>query len=164
MSWLGAVGGFVKDRVEDKLARKYPGVGQQPDDPNQSASMQQPDPIQDTLGYAKYKAQQTPLGRAIAGPMNRYRQHHADQAVQANAAEQPMPYDPNQMTPPQLPQPEAQGDSDLAGLQPEMMSQGRMVTKPTLALIGDRGPEAVVPMNANPANKVSMPMPHRYRR
>ncbi len=153
--WLAAVGGVLKDRVEDRLMNKQ----RQPYIETPAPSMDiAHDPAESTIGYAKYKAQQSPLGRAIAGGMNRYRQHRADQAVQSNAAEQPMPYDPSTM-----PQLQAQGESELAGIQPDLMAQGRIVTEPTVALLGEKGDEMVIPMNGDPNNKTSMPMRQRYR-
>lgn len=139
--WATAIGGYLKDRVENKLANKLDPS--QTQNPNQPPSMQQaPDPMEDTLGYAKYRAQQTPLGRAISGVQQRYRQQHQpDQPQPAPAA--PMP------------EPQSMGDPNLAGLQPEMMAQGKIVTRPTTAILGERGPEAVVPLNDNPQNHVT---------
>lgn len=158
MGWLGAVGGFLEDKLKNKILN-----GNAPSaTPASPIAQQPPDPINDTLGYAKYRAQHTPLGQAIAGVRQRYRQQNPS----------PQPQQPDTGVP--MPQPEAMGDPDLAGLQPDMMAHGRMVTKPTVALLGERGPEAVVPMNSDPNNKISMPavpgmrlpmVPHpRYRR
>jgi len=55
-----------------------------------------------------------------------------------------------------------QDDSMNQPVPPEPMAQGAtLVTRPTVALLGERGPERVVPLNANPYNKTSMP--GRYR-
>lgn len=38
---------------------------------------------------------------------------------------------------------------------PEPMGGGKVVTQPTLAIIGDKGPERVVPLTPSPNNKVN---------
>lgn len=51
-----------------------------------------------------------------------------------------------------------QGGPDLSmSDQPdsELMGQGKMVTQPTLAMVGDKGPEAVVPLTDQPGAKVT---------
>lgn len=55
----------------------------------------------------------------------------------------------------------------MAPQAPTPMSTGRIVTQPTIALLGENGQaEAVIPMNDNPDNKTSMSMlsSGRYRR
>lgn len=152
MGWLGAlgaIGGAVANRVEDKVAKKY-GIGGDPNaaqNPNQPQDPTQPPPTS-IPGYAKYRAMQTPLGRAISGGVQRYRQPPAGPQI-------PSQETADAMSAPPMPAPVMDGSTDLAGVEP--MAQGQMVTKPTVALLGERGPEAVVPMNGNPANKVSMP-------
>lgn len=44
---------------------------------------------------------------------------------------------------------------DLSQENPEAMAGGKIVTKPTLAMVGDSGPEAVIPMNPKPGAKTS---------
>lgn len=115
---------------------------------------------------AKGMALRSPVGRAIAAGMPRYRQQHSatDPGPQipsqetADAMSEPsdslggmnVPVDPNE-------QAAAMSADPRLSSAFEPMAHGRMVTKPTLALLGERGPEAVVPMNTNPENKVSMP-------
>lgn len=49
------------------------------------------------------------------------------------------------------------------GSDPSPLATGRIVTKPTTALLGESGPEVVVPLNADPRNHVNgLPIP-RYR-
>lgn len=60
--------------------------------------------------------------------------------------------------------PEASPMSDFEGLGMEAMAQGKVVTRPTLALLGENGPERIQPLNSNPQNKVNAPpMLPRYR-
>jgi hypothetical protein len=66
--------------------------------------------------------------------------------------------------PPVGPNPSAQSEpsDDMLG------SGAQIVDKPTRVILGDDGPEAVVPLNSNPGNKVSTnilfgPMRSRYR-
>lgn len=107
-------------------------------------------------GAAKNYAQHTPIGRAV-GAVARYRQQQRQQATgigtppgysdtdpsnmmdRSPVPDQPM--DPNQQPP--------DGGSPMAG--------GQLVTRPTIALLGENGSEAVIPLNANPTNRTSMP-------
>jgi hypothetical protein len=108
--------------------------------------------------YAKQRAMKSPMGRAISGGMSRYR---ADQGQgQAPDLDRSIATSPDDslggMSAQSTPQEQAPSASDsLAGLTPELMASGRLVTSPTVAMIGEKGPEAVVPLNNNPMNKVS---------
>lgn len=115
------------------------------------------------LQDAKNKAMNKPVGQAIMGGMNRYR--NGQTAANTTMDDQQTAADGLQM-------PQAQDDGYTM---PEPMAHGQMVMKPTVALLAEHGqPEMVVPMNADPNNKVSMPSvpgmrlpmaPHpRYRR
>ena len=113
------------------------------------------------LDIAKKKAMNSPVGQAIQGGMNRYRNGQS-----AN----------NTMDDQQAAQDSLEAGGYMGGgAPPDPMAHGRMVMKPTVALLAEHGqPEMVVPMNADPNNKVSMPavpgmrppmVPHpRYRR
>lgn len=94
--------------------------------------------------YARYKASRNPLGRAIAGDT----QPMPDDGLGGLDA----PVDPN------APTIAAGGGNEsvtaLSPLMPEAMNQGKMVMHPTLALVGDHGPEMVVPLDGKTSNKV----------
>lgn len=132
--------------------------------------------------YAKARAQRSPMGQAIMGGVNRYRQTHTTNPTDPSSMNPSEQNDPNTTADPfhpggmdVTPTPgmdygdqswgtQSSGDSDKsessgagAGLISTLagLSQGKLVTSPTYALIGEKGPEAVVPMNANPNNKVS---------
>lgn len=112
--------------------------------------------------YAENRAARSPLGRAIAGGM-RYR--HQPQQVNpwANGTDKVAGY------PTQQSDESGMDDSSLMptplsedpSIAPSPASQGTLVTKPTVVLLGEKEPEMVVPLNGNPYNKTSMP--GRYR-
>lgn len=64
---------------------------------------------------------------------------------------------------------------DDTALGPEAMARGKLVTKPTIARLGEAGPEMVVPLNNKPGNHTSLAalqqmtgakepfIPYRYR-
>lgn len=120
---------------------------------------------QGVASYAQNYGAQSPVGRAIVRGM-RYRHHNQQQDGQnpwANGADSVAGY-PSQES----------DEADQSGgmMQPtpiyddasgmaEPASQGTLVTKPTIVLLGEKEPEMVVPLNGNPYNKTSMP--GRYR-
>lgn len=89
---------------------------------------------------------------------NRYRQQQNSGAGQESTAAPPtapwqpsMPPDPSQAMPPQPGMPQ----QDEAGpLGYDNAAKGVLVTQPTIARVGENGPEAIVPLNNNPGNKV----------
>lgn len=102
------------------------------------------------LEHAKQKAMNKPLAQAIQGGMDRYRQGQNPGGPQI----------PSQETADAAADPS--GDNAGGGYvpmpspqMPEPMARGRIVTKPTTALLGESGPEAVVPLNNNPQNRVT---------
>lgn len=114
------------------------------------------------LQYAKARAMSSPVGRAIAGGMDRYRAGQHPQVTGNTMDRSPVP---DVVTPGGMPPADAsnqamsmdptQNSGELAGLSPDLMAQGKIVTSPTRAIIGERGPEAVVPLNDNPQNRVT---------
>jgi hypothetical protein len=52
-------------------------------------------------------------------------------------------------------QPSPQGIEDTIDLADDSFARGKIVTSPTVAMLGEKGPEAVVPLNNQPDNKVS---------
>lgn len=86
-----------------------------------------------------------------------------------------MPADNAAMTPPPVmnpapppvqsnPMPNAPAAPQAPGPPPAPMSTGRVVTTPTLAVLGEDGAEAVIPLNGAPDNKTNMAMVSPYSR
>ncbi len=48
-----------------------------------------------------------------------------------------------------------EGQSGDGSIAPQPMAHGQLVTKPTIALLGEDGPEKIIPLNADPRNKVN---------
>lgn len=124
-------------------------------------------------GYARYRAMQSPMGRAIAG-VNVYRQRHqqtdpSNQMDRSPVPEQPPAYNDSLggMNAPMTDaaaqatdevQQNQNGSDDLASLYPQPADKGVLITKPTVVMLAEHGqPERVVPLNANPQNRTSMP-------
>jgi hypothetical protein len=113
------------------------------------------------LQYAKQRAMSSPVGRAISGGVSRYRgQNPETVAAGAQQAQDSLEQSGalGGMPPPNADQTAMSmdpttGSGELAGLSP--LAHGRIVTQPTKALLGERGPEAVVPLNPNPQNRVT---------
>lgn len=60
---------------------------------------------------------------------------------------------PQSYSPPQADNQSAADDAEELGSL-AMLARGKIVTKPTVAILGESGPEKVVPLNANPENRV----------
>lgn len=121
--------------------------------------------------YAKYRIGDSPIGRAILGGMQqRQQQKKFDQQmeggmerdVQGQDALTPSPDIPaNDQTPNPIAAQSAvpsAASPPQSMFTPEPMAAGKVVTSPTVALLGDKGPEAVVPLTDQPGNRVSTKM------
>ncbi len=68
------------------------------------------------------------------------------------------PQTPPQMMGPHPVQSQDQTDEDIANMnaiQPENDARGKLITKPTIARLGESGPEAVIPLNNKAGNRVT---------
>jgi hypothetical protein len=120
--------------------------------------------------YATNQFQNSRLGQGISA-IQRYRQAQKDAATgigdppdtdPSNIMDRsPVPQDTTDAnnTPSSVPQQQMQ---DSSGAIP-MANGATLVTRPTIVLLGEKGPESVQPLNSNPMNKTSMPAPARYR-
>lgn len=66
-----------------------------------------------------------------------------------------------QRTPYRNPNTDGSAAVNPTGMAGQPMAHGQMVTKPTLAVLGESGPEAVVPMNPSPHNKIGTNIAHQ---
>jgi hypothetical protein len=69
-------------------------------------------------------------------------------SVVGSSSSNPMP-----MSPGTAMQPSPQSMSDAMDLASDSFAQGKMVTSPTIARLGEAGPEMVIPMSAGPHDK-----------
>ena len=101
---------------------------------------------------------------AIGQGMARYRA--AQQQASGSPANQ-MDMSPVTGALPPQSQPVGASDETGGGAEPlgmDTFGEGQLVTRPTIALLGDKGAERVVPLNNNPMNKVNSPsVIPRYR-
>lgn len=102
--------------------------------------------------YAKYRAMKSKTGQAIQGGFQQPSPALDRSAMENNPATAP---DPNTMQAPPAPQPALIAPPTAP---PEPMGGGKVVTTPTVALLGDKGPEAVVPLTDQPGNRVGTKM------
>lgn len=93
--------------------------------------------------YRSAVAQRSPMLGALMNAYGRYRQHQQPDQSQPLSANSISTTDEN--TPP--PSPDA-GNYDWA-------AGGKIVTSPTRVILGESGPEKVVPLNNAPDNKVA---------
>lgn len=120
-------------------------------------------------GFADYLKQHTNAGRMV-GKYQRYRDHHngipgAPPAAAYGAANpagsmtnypQPDPFDgavgapQSDMSGPQ--EQEMAGGNSPEGPPIESYGAGKLVTHPTVARLGEAGPEMVIPLNGKPGN------------
>ncbi len=126
-------------------------------------------------GMRGYEAAQ---GRDIPGPsqqqqqgggllMNYIRNRKGNKQLQGGAPQgsipMPLPASTNPGPAPQvgaypspsMPQPN-EYQEPMIGRPPQPMAQGQIVDRPTTALLGEDGPEAVIPLNGRPDAKVSV--------
>lgn len=114
---------------------------------------------------AQYKPNSgTPLG-LIMNPIQAYRAAQKAKAMRVGPPNM-QPTDPSQGNQyPTMPSDEDQGDG-MPAMAPqydsmpsdegaEPMAAGKIVTQPTTAILGESGPEAVLPLNSSPHNKTS---------
>lgn len=130
------------------------------------------DPVNDPNGFDRQMADQSANGPAMAPP-DPSGMSGADDSMSGGAPSMPVPPPP----PPNPPQPMQAfddgpsphgsgvlgmgkggddgmgGGDDMAAL--EAFSGGKIVTHPTTALIGENGPEAVIPLNPQPGAKIT---------
>jgi hypothetical protein len=119
-------------------------------------------------GYLQGVARQSPLGNAVynafadpaqpgAGPYARYQSG-------GGMGQNPMPGPPPALTGPASVAGAGEGVAGAAagagdaaggmGIGADLLAGGSVITEPTLARIGERGPEAVVPLTPRPSNKM----------
>ncbi len=122
--------------------------------------------------YAQQRLERRGIGRAISQGVNRYRaaQNQAQAGMNPQSPANQMDRSPvaNPTMPPQqdMQQPDMQQPMDDGGGEPlgmDAFGEGRLVTRPTIALLGDQGPERVVALNSDPNNKTNAPVIPRYR-
>jgi hypothetical protein len=123
------------------------GMGQmQRQAPQMDAPMSQP-PQSDDDAMRQSSAQVDPFAGSAA-PLSQ----PAPQTMQGPTYQQAPPPQPAQAQAqaPQAPQSFASPFGNMRFGQPQAMADGDVVTEPTLAMLGEDGPEAVVPMGGNP--------------
>lgn len=130
---------------------RYGQFGQHPD--------QQPTAMFDaTVKHATQKFNDSPAGQIVGAARGRYgMQGRTDHAMNQNMTD--MRAQDRQSNIDQLSQPMNDSGGD------PMMARGGIVTKPTRVLLGEDGPEAVVPLSGNPDAKLTpgMMQTRRYR-
>ena len=70
-------------------------------------------------------------------------------ALRRYKARKAMQNDSQALTPMPMAQPDMQTDDEQFGGEPDSLARGKIVTTPTIARLGDRGPEAVIPLNSH---------------
>lgn len=89
---------------------------------------------------AEQASQNSPLFQAL---YSRYKRAHSPTAQQPGATPS---FDSS------LVQPEPVGPQIMSNSPDEAMARGKIVTQPTLAKLGESGPEAVIPLTPRPDN------------
>jgi hypothetical protein len=90
--------------------------------------------------YRAYRKQQGDIATSTADPSKKNPGFYGPSNPQGSGP----------LGPPQAPQPDY---ADAGGGAPDFMDEGRIVTKPTLAILGERAPEAVVPLGYRARSK-----------
>lgn len=103
-----------------------------------------------------YGAMATLGAGAVGSLMDRARQRKAMGNIQASLPGAAATIPPGPMPPP--PPVSAPPPNNMAPSNQSPMAKGSIVTRPTVAMLGDKGPEAVVPLNNKPGNKVKPSM------
>lgn len=118
---------------------------------NQSGNLQSPRYNRGVLGRLGGSPGNTLLG-SLYDAWQQHQQNKMDQQMTAGMDHQIATED-NGLSPNGQMSPQAMGDtSDLVE---DSFARGKIVTSPTVAMIGEKGPEAVVPLSVGPHDKTS---------